>query len=576
MQTSDSTYLASLARLHTLRRTGLLDSLPEELYERFVRLAARLTGSPTALISLVDEHRQFFKSTFGLHEPWASMRQTPLTHSFCQHVVTTGETLNVQDARTDARVRDNLAVSEIGVVSYLGSPIFVHGECLGPLCVIDSRPRQWSADDQQALEDLAGTLNHVIEKQVTELFSQRLADLIPAVVYLQDLESGQTLFVNKMGEDYDVSPLTNLSASRDSEQEIRLQRQDGGAHWFMHRRVPLTTVTPQILGLATDIQASKRLELQLRQAMQSKADLIAQVSHELRTPLQGILGASELALDLAYSDEIRELIQGAHDCAVSLHDIVNQLLKFHEVENEAALSVREIFCLSTRLQGLRSEFTSQRARLEFPVLEPLWIEGDWGKMRQILVNLIGNALKYSGDKPVRLELEVQPSTLSFTVADLGPGLAAQDLESVFRPFVRLSATQHLTGTGLGLFVARRMAESLDGSLTAVSQPGQGSRFTFALPHRTANMPAPTRTAVAPSLPAYDVLVVDDNAMVRVLYLKMLETMGQRVAVAENGQQAIDLARGQEFDLVLLDLQLPTSTALRSLASCAGVPRNRSF
>src|SRR4051812_25953095 len=146
------------ARLAALRRTGLLDSEPSPEFDRLTRLASRVLDAPVALVSLVDEDRQFFKSCLGVPEPWASARQTPLTHSFCQHALAAPEPLLVEDAREDELLRDNLAIRDLGVVAYAGVRLVDDDQPLGTLCVIDSKPRHWTADQVQILRDLAASV----------------------------------------------------------------------------------------------------------------------------------------------------------------------------------------------------------------------------------------------------------------------------------------------------------------------------------------------------------------------------------------------------------------------------------
>src|SRR5436190_19677598 len=156
--------LDGASRLEALRATRALDTPPEENFDRLTRLAARLLGAPVALVSLVDAERQFFKSCVGLPEPWLSRRQTPLSHSFCQHVVTSAEPLIIDDARADPLVKENLAVSELGVVAYAGIPIrSADGEVLGSFCAIDTAPRQWTADDIDTLTTLAASVSAELE-----------------------------------------------------------------------------------------------------------------------------------------------------------------------------------------------------------------------------------------------------------------------------------------------------------------------------------------------------------------------------------------------------------------------------
>ena len=159
------------ARLAALQRAALLDTSAEEAYDRLARLTCDVLKVPVALVSLVDGDRQFLKSCVGLREPWASRRETPLTHSICQFVVATGEPLVIEDAREAPELLDNLAIPELGVVAYAGVPLKLHGETLGTLCAIDHVPRKWNDVELRLLQHLAGCVMNRIELGAT------LADL---------------------------------------------------------------------------------------------------------------------------------------------------------------------------------------------------------------------------------------------------------------------------------------------------------------------------------------------------------------------------------------------------------------
>lgn len=151
-------------RLAALNATQLLDSPAESDFDQFTRMATKIAKTPVALVSLVDEGRQFFKSCVGLPEPWASDRQTPLSHSFCQHVVNRFEPLCIKDAREDPLVCDNLAIQDLGVVAYLGIPLTTSsGHTLGSFCVIDTEPREWDSDDVELIRQLASLVVEKIE-----------------------------------------------------------------------------------------------------------------------------------------------------------------------------------------------------------------------------------------------------------------------------------------------------------------------------------------------------------------------------------------------------------------------------
>ena len=151
-------------RLDALDATGLLDHLPIESLDRFTRIASAALGVPVSLVSLVDNHRQFFVSQVGLPAPWSDTRETPLSHSFCQHVVTSRAPLVVNDSRVHPVVRDNPSVWDLGVVAYAGMPITTRdGHVLGSFCAIDGQPRAWTGRDLAILQDLAAAVSEAVD-----------------------------------------------------------------------------------------------------------------------------------------------------------------------------------------------------------------------------------------------------------------------------------------------------------------------------------------------------------------------------------------------------------------------------
>lgn len=152
--------------LQTARACKLLDTPPEDCFDRMTRLAGRLLGVEVALVTVMDKDRQFFKSAQGLPEPWQSRRETPLSHSFCQHVVARSQPLIVQDARLHETLQHNLAIPDLGVVAYLGVPLALKGVAFGALCVVDQEARDWSTKDLETLQDLAQNVVTEIEFRI--------------------------------------------------------------------------------------------------------------------------------------------------------------------------------------------------------------------------------------------------------------------------------------------------------------------------------------------------------------------------------------------------------------------------
>jgi formate hydrogenlyase transcriptional activator len=191
--------IQNAARLAALQRTALLDSPPEEAFDRLTRLAKSILHVSASYVSLVDGERQFFKSAVGLSEPWASARQTPLTHSFCKHTVAAGEPFLVSDARENPLVRDNRAVTELGIVAYAGIPLTTaEGQTLGAFCVVDSQPREWKDEDVEVLRSLAASV-------MTEIGTRRLAEELSCLSSdLQRLVEARTIQLSRAEERWRV------------------------------------------------------------------------------------------------------------------------------------------------------------------------------------------------------------------------------------------------------------------------------------------------------------------------------------------------------------------------------------
>jgi DNA-binding CsgD family transcriptional regulator len=210
-----------LAELHALH---LLDTPPELSFDRLTRLAARLLRCETALVCLVDDHRQFFKSAIGLPEPWASQRETPLRYSFCKHVVARAAPLVVDDAHQHPVVRHNPAIAALGIVAYLGVPLSTrNGATLGSFCVIDTRARNWTDADQNTMVDLAASVISEIELRSTTrarkaldkpLNEKQLMDVIYSAVHdaladdpsckIMDLAAYRAVLTKRQREIFDL------------------------------------------------------------------------------------------------------------------------------------------------------------------------------------------------------------------------------------------------------------------------------------------------------------------------------------------------------------------------------------
>ncbi|MFZ5593726.1 MAG: ATP-binding protein [Pseudomonadota bacterium] len=382
--------------------------------------------------------------------------------------------------------------------------------------------------------------------------------------------------------------------------EIRLYHKSGGTVWF---ELSLGS-DPQggVFGLLYNITARKDIERELHLARDAalnaarfKTQFLANMSHEIRTPMNGILGALELLSNIPDPEQHREYIDIAHRSAQSLLSLLNDILDLSKIEagcltletvdfNLGRLvdDVISLFTLSAQAKGLR--LTSDIGRNV-----PSYIRGEPTRLRQVLSNLLGNAIKFTEHGSVSLAITVdsaQPSgsgnevILSISVSDTGIGIPKEHQTQIFDAFAQADAstTRRYGGTGLGLAICKRLVEAMGGRLAVESTPGTGSRFSFDL--RTINASPPQPAAV--NLPnvldrRHKVLVVEDNAVNLKVAVAMLTKLGcANLDIAENGRQAVDAVLTQKYDLVLMDCQMPVLDgyeAARQIRAAEGSERH---
>jgi two-component system sensor histidine kinase/response regulator len=375
---------------------------------------------------------------------------------------------------------------------------------------------------------------------------------------------------------------------------------DGHATWGLVTKAPLRDRQGNIIGtmgITHDITDRKLVERELaskaeelvrsntaleelakvaKAASLAKSEFLANMSHEIRTPLNGIIGMTDLALETELTDEQRDYLETVKLSADSLLNVINDILDFSKIE-AGKIDMEAIdFDLQECLEGALKSLALRADEKELELLCEVSPEaaetvvGDPGRLRQILINLIGNALKFTSEGEVGLKVEVDSieegaQTLHFTVSDTGVGIAPEKLKTIFDSFSQAdtSTTREYGGTGLGLTISKRLIETMGGRIWVGSEPGVGSQFHFTIRLGTTTaQEVVSKGTVAPAfLLGIKVLIVDDNRTNRRILEGLLKRWGMNPTAVADGEKALDAlsvarAADEPYGLILTDMHMP--------------------
>lgn len=340
------------------------------------------------------------------------------------------------------------------------------------------------------------------------------------------------------------------------------------------------------LGIVAE-QRARALESAERSSA-VKSQFLATMSHEMRTPLHGILGTVALMRGRVRPPEDEEQLELLERSGQHLLSMIRDILDFSRIEagrttlEDQAFDLQAVVEEVVRLSHAGAQTKGLTLRTEFEVPRP-WVRGDAKRLRQVLHNLVGNAVKFTDHGEVTLRLRVDGGRLRIQVRDTGVGIAPADLERMFEPFQQAdnSYARRHGGTGLGLAISRELARAMGGDVTAESTPGVGTVFTVDLPWKPGEPSAPEGVAARPesvrSLKGR-VLLADDNPVNVRVALALLKRLGLEVAVAADGEQAVESYLAQRPDAVLMDCHMPgvdgfeATTRIRALESQRGAAR----
>ena len=464
----------------------------------------------------------------------------------------------------------------------------------------------------------AGSLDGIwywdVERQDQEWMSPRFKELFG---YRDDEipNTSEWWQANIFPEDRDIA-LDNFAKhladpNHPYDQIVRYRHRDGSSVWVRCRGLAVRNERGEpirLLGCHTDVTALKRAEEDLRRqaaelrdardaaerANRAKGTFLANVSHEIRTPLNAVIGTAELLGDTDLTAVQHDHLAAIRESAEALLDIINDILDFSKIEADKLQSEQQPFRLRDRVDNLVKSLAPRlhgkpvEMRSDIADDAPDALVGDARLLRQVLANLLSNAMKFTERGGITLRVRPQERTadtvtLRFEVADTGIGIPHDKQRVIFEEFVQADAstTRRYGGTGLGLAIASRLVDALGGTVGLESEPGTGSTFHF-----TARFGVDTdaRTEAAPrrdpivELPPLHVLLVEDSVANQRVGAGMLEKLRHTVRIVANGAAAVEACAAERFDVILMDLQMPgmdgyeATRAIRRREHDEGAPR----
>jgi PAS domain S-box-containing protein len=508
-----------------------------------------------------------------------------------------------------------------GAASFIVAPLFIEDVNYGAIGFISHEVRAQPFSEANvefvavAGELIASAVERGLQRERLETSETRyraLTESIPEMVWVVDAKNrfeyvnarwtnytGLTLAQSRaLGQHgfFDADDMPVIDSRRaavpptEFDCEVRLRRRDGVFRWHLVRSVPFHDAAGDAgkwLITATDIEARKSAETLMSDvheaalaATQAKSRFLATMSHEIRTPMNAVIGMTELLLLTQLSDEQREYIEIVRDSGQSLLRVLNDILDYSKIEAGKLALETVHFDLAGQIDSvvelLRAQYQLKGVRLTTRINPdvPAVVAGDPGRLRQILLNLAGNALKFTPEGgAVHIDVvtdpdpaEVDAVPIRFTIEDTGIGIPARTVERLFQPFSQgdESTTRKYGGTGLGLSICAQLVALMNGNIGVRSTPGSGSAFWFSIPLRAVKHASKAhdprkRGAVRPKpvvMRAEKILLVEDNEINTFLALKQLQRIGFIVSAVNNGAQAVEAVSHERFDLVFMDCHMP--------------------
>jgi len=620
-----------IKRLQTLLSYNILDTPYEKDFDELAQLIALICDVPIAIISMIDDKRQWYKAKVGI-----SMNEVPIEETFCKYTVVQDELLEISDALVDERVKNNPHVTaENGIRFYAGMPLKTEsGYNIGTVCVVGDEPKKLTEKQRKALKLLTSQAMHLLETrkknknlgtELSSILGKKIAEtqkklqlkesenksLMKAVKNSSGVvefePDGTIISINRNFEeisgyredqllgshhkmlitpaDYAENDRLWKSLNQGKYKTGRLRRihKNGSEIYLQASYNPIQDIEGKVIKvvkISQDITKEIEAELSLQKAKEmaenlneQKDNFIANVSHEIRTPIHAVLGFTDLLLENEADTHKINYLNAVKIAGDSLLFIVNDILDLSKMEAGLLQIDKDVFCIRDVMSRVFSilHLKAHQKKIEFePKLSPevpKLLIGDKNRLSQILINLLGNAIKFTSVGSVTLEVSVikdnsEKTILKFKVSDTGIGIPKDKLDTVFQRFLQAeeNTSQKYGGTGLGLNISKQLIEKQDGSIEVKSEHGKGTDFIFNIPFEKpageAEVLNTEAEAVAGEYNTGRILVCEDSELNQRLVKALLKGKGLEVDIASNGEIAISFLKRNTYDLIFMDVQMP--------------------
>ena len=592
-------------RLERLESYEILDTATEAQFDDLTTLAAQIMDVPICLISLVDENRQWFKSKYGLDAD-----ETSREISFCQYAIMDEEVFEVEDAQVDERFMENpLVTGQPNIRFYAGAPLTDDdGLNLGTFCVIDRKPKILNQEQKESLKSIARTALRIIKLRKANLDQNKFVKFFDLTLdmlcigktdgYARYLNPAFTRVLGWSEDELRSKPLIEfvhpddvpvtmeeLSKLAKGERIVgfknRFIKKDGGLCW-LHWTCQPDMNTGELFAAAHDVTELHNIQVSLREAKDiaeqsssAKDIFLSNVSHEIRTPLNAIIGFTDLLQQTNLNELQSQYLDTVSVASKNLIVLINDVLDVSKIESGELSLEQRPFSIKKLIEdviNLQTHSAKSKGLKLLSVIDheiPEYVLGDYNRLMQILINLVNNAIKFTDKGHVEVKAMLQQAddkeaSILFTIKDTGIGIDQNKLDDIFERFTQAenSGTRKYGGTGLGLNIAKMLVELHKGKISVSSELNKGSEFSVEMTYPIAEFDAVENEVgnvekeVNGVLEGVKILLVEDNEHNHILATTYIEKHKGLVDLAINGKEAVDKMEHHQYDLILMDLQMP--------------------